>query len=72
MPKTGIIISDLHCGHLFGLTPPDYQISPDDDRQLARQRSGSKKHGHGMSHRQRLSGTLTGSYLTGTLSMVSA
>jgi len=36
MPKTGIIISDLHCGHLFGLTPPDYQISPDDDRQLGK------------------------------------
>ena len=26
MKKRGIIISDLHCGHLCGLTPPSYQI----------------------------------------------
>lgn len=36
MPKTGIIVSDFHCGHLFGLTPPPYQINPDDDRQLGK------------------------------------
>ena len=43
MPKTGVIISDLHCGHLFGLTPPDYQISPDDDRQLGKAAEWQRK-----------------------------
>jgi len=28
MKKRGVIISDLHCGHLVGLTPPAYQIKP--------------------------------------------
>ena len=28
MTTTGIILSDTHCGHLFGLTPPEYQLTP--------------------------------------------
>ena len=27
-----LIISDLHCGHLAGLTPPDVEITAWDDR----------------------------------------
>lgn len=26
---TGVILSDMHCGHLFGLTPPAYQLKPE-------------------------------------------
>ena len=28
MTKHGIAIGDMHCGHLVGLTHPDYQIKP--------------------------------------------
>ena len=27
MKKRGIILSDLHCGHLVGLTPPAWQVN---------------------------------------------
>jgi hypothetical protein len=43
MPKTGVIVSDFHCGHLFGLTPPNYQISLDDDRQLGKAAEWQRK-----------------------------
>lgn len=26
MVKHGLVVSDLHCGHLVGLTPPRWQI----------------------------------------------
>ena len=25
MKKRVLVLSDLHCGHMLGLTPPDYQ-----------------------------------------------
>ena len=31
MPKHGVIISDLHCGHKFGLAPPDRWEPESDD-----------------------------------------
>lgn len=34
--KRVVIISDLHCGHLFGLTPPDYWLNQDDGGGLRR------------------------------------
>lgn len=43
MPKTGIIISDLHCGHLYGLTPPAYWVAPDDDHAAQRAREWEEK-----------------------------
>ena len=30
-PKRMLVISDLHCGHLAGLTPPRYQFKPKQD-----------------------------------------
>jgi len=35
--KKGVIISDLHCGHLVGLTPPPWQSSGDGWREKVRE-----------------------------------
>jgi len=35
--KRGVILSDLHCGHLAGLTPPEWQVNGDGWREKIRE-----------------------------------